>query len=85
MGLVGESGRLVEREFFVRKLATVPAVVLLPDDHPLWREPRCLITPHTGNTMEMAIPLLSERVRENVRRRSAGEPLLGLVDAEAGY
>jgi len=35
LGLVGESGRLVEREFFVRKLATVPAVVLVPDTHPL--------------------------------------------------
>lgn len=34
-GLAGESGRLVEREFFVRKLATVPAVVLVPDNHPL--------------------------------------------------
>jgi phosphoglycerate dehydrogenase-like enzyme len=57
----------------------------LPDDHPLWREPRCLLTPHTANTMAMAVPLLSERVRENVRRRLAGEPLLGLVDAAAGY
>ena len=57
----------------------------LPDDHPLWSEPRCLITPHTGNTQAMAVPLLSERVRENVRRRIAGEPLLGLVDAAAGY
>lgn len=57
----------------------------LPDDHPLWREPRCLITPHTANTMAMAVPVLSERVRENVRRRLAGEPLLGLVDADAGY
>jgi DNA-binding transcriptional LysR family regulator len=35
LGLVGESGRLVEREFFVRKLATVPAVVLVPDNHAL--------------------------------------------------
>jgi D-3-phosphoglycerate dehydrogenase len=33
----------------------------------------------------MAIPLLGERVRENVRRRIAGEPLLGMVDAAAGY
>ncbi len=57
----------------------------LPDGHPLWDEPRCLITPHTGNTLEMAFPLLTERVRENVRRRLAGEPLLGLVDPEAGY
>lgn len=35
LGLIGESGRLMEREFFVRKLATVPAVVLVSDDHPL--------------------------------------------------
>lgn len=57
----------------------------LPDGHPLWSEPRCVITPHTANTMEMAVPLLSERVRENVRHRIAGEALLGLVDPEAGY
>ncbi len=57
----------------------------LPDGHPLWSEPRCIITPHTANTIEMAIPLLSDRVRENVRRRIAGEPLLGLVDPAAGY
>ena len=35
MGLVGESGSLVDREFYVRKLATVPAVVVMPDNHPL--------------------------------------------------
>jgi phosphoglycerate dehydrogenase-like enzyme len=57
----------------------------LPDGHPLWAEPRCIITPHTGNTPEMAVPLLRARVRENVRRRLAGEPLLGPVDPEAGY
>jgi len=57
----------------------------LPEGHPLWAEPRCLITPHTANTPEMAVPLLGERVRENVRRRIAGEPLLGPVDLDAGY
>ncbi|MGK2947348.1 MAG: NAD(P)-dependent oxidoreductase [Acidimicrobiales bacterium] len=57
----------------------------LPDDHPLWQEPRCLLTPHTANTPEMAVPLLSARVQENVRRRIAGEPLLGPVDVAAGY
>lgn len=57
----------------------------LPAGHPLWSEPRCLITPHTANTPAMALPVLSERVRENVRRRIAGEPLLGLVDIAAGY
>jgi phosphoglycerate dehydrogenase-like enzyme len=57
----------------------------LPEGHPLWSEPRCIITPHTANTIDMAIPLLSERVRANVRRRVAGETLLGLVDPAARY
>jgi hypothetical protein len=33
----------------------------------------------------MAKPLLSARITENVRRFAAGEPLVGLVDAGAGY
>jgi phosphoglycerate dehydrogenase-like enzyme len=57
----------------------------LPDGHPLWDEPRCLLTPHVGNTPEMATPLLSERIRENTRRFLAGEELLGLVDPALGY
>ena len=57
----------------------------LPLGHPLWSQPRCLITPHVGNTPEMAVPLLRERVRENVRRFANGESLLGVVDVEAGY
>jgi phosphoglycerate dehydrogenase-like enzyme len=57
----------------------------LPADHPLWSLPNCIITPHVGNTPEMAKPLLAQRVSENVRRFARSEPLLGLVDVEAGY
>ena len=57
----------------------------LPDGHPLWTEPRCLITPHTANTPEMVQPSIVERIRENVRRFGAGEPLIGTVDLELGY
>ena len=57
----------------------------LPDGHPLWDEPRCLITPHVGNTPEMGAPLLESRVRENVSRFAIGRPLLGPVDVDAGY
>ncbi len=57
----------------------------LPDGHPLWALPNCLITPHTANTYEMAIPLLTARIAENVRRYAAGEPLLGLVEPALGY
>jgi phosphoglycerate dehydrogenase-like enzyme len=57
----------------------------LPDGHPLWDLPNCIITPHTANTEDMAIPLLRERISENIRRYAAGEQLLGLVDHALGY
>ncbi|MCU1354529.1 MAG: D-isomer specific 2-hydroxyacid dehydrogenase NAD-binding, partial [Acidimicrobiales bacterium] len=57
----------------------------LPADHPLWHNPRCVITPHTANTQAMARPLLASRVTDNVRRYAAGEPLVGVVDPELGY
>ncbi|HVE94644.1 MAG TPA: NAD(P)-dependent oxidoreductase [Acidimicrobiales bacterium] len=57
----------------------------LPDGHPLWSLPNCLITPHTANTFEMAVPLLAARISENVARFAAGEPLVGVVDVAAGY
>ena len=57
----------------------------LPQGHPLWSLPNCLITPHVGNTPEMGVPLLADRVTENVRRFATGEPLLGPVDIELGY
>jgi phosphoglycerate dehydrogenase-like enzyme len=57
----------------------------LPDGHPLWSEPRCLITPHVANTSAMLRPRLAERITENVRRRASGAPLLGVVDVDAAY
>ena len=57
----------------------------LPDGHPLWDLPNCIITPHTANSLAMGLPLLAKRVTENLRRYDAGEPLVGLVDLGAGY
>jgi phosphoglycerate dehydrogenase-like enzyme len=57
----------------------------LPDGHPLWDLPNCIITPHTADTIEMIRPLLAHRIRTNVVRFAAGEPLEGLVDPDAGY
>ncbi len=57
----------------------------LPDGHPLWELERCIITPHTADTTEMIEPLLARRIRDNVERFAAGQPLIGLVDPAEGY
>ncbi len=57
----------------------------LPPGHPLWSMSNCIITPHVGNTPEMAVPLLTERIAANVRRYADEEELIGLIDIEAGY
>lgn len=57
----------------------------LPDGHPLWDLPNCIVAPHSGNIASISARLLGERVRANVQRRIAGEDLLGVVDPAAGY
>ncbi len=57
----------------------------LPDGHALWHHPRVMITPHIANTPEMGVPLLAAHIEANVTRYCAGEPLLGLIDVDAGY
>lgn len=57
----------------------------LPDDHPLWSAPRCVITSHTADTPEMVWPLLATRVRANVRAFLGDGAFVGVVDAGAGY
>ncbi len=57
----------------------------LPDGHPLWDLPNCLITPHTADTEEMTRPLLAVRIAENVRLLTAGQELVGQVDPDLGY
>jgi phosphoglycerate dehydrogenase-like enzyme len=57
----------------------------LPDGHPLWELDRCIITPHTADTEEMVERLLAQRIKENVVRFAAGEPLAGVIDPAVGY
>ncbi|RMD49303.1 MAG: glyoxylate/hydroxypyruvate reductase A [Alphaproteobacteria bacterium] len=55
----------------------------LPPDHPFWRHPRVLVTPHVAADTR---PESAARViAENIRRFLAGEPPLHLVDRAAGY
>lgn len=57
----------------------------LPDGHPLWELPNCIITPHTADTPEMTAPLLANRIAANCAHFAANEPLEGLIDVASGY
>lgn len=51
----------------------------------LWEQQRCLITPHTADTMEMIRPLIFARIERNLRAFAADDELEGVVDPQAGY
>ena len=57
----------------------------LPPDHPLWRLPNVIITPHVAASSVQAVERLRTVVRENLRRYVAGERMLSVVDVDRGY
>jgi phosphoglycerate dehydrogenase-like enzyme len=57
----------------------------LPEGHPMWSEPRLIITPHTADTLPQVTRLFSERLRVNVNAWLSGQELTGVVDKELGY
>lgn len=57
----------------------------LPDGHPLWGLSNVIISPHTANTLEMALPAMKQRIVDNIRLFAAGKPLIGTVDPDLGY
>jgi phosphoglycerate dehydrogenase-like enzyme len=57
----------------------------LPDGHPLWTAPRCVITSHCADTPEMVEPLLAGRVQRNVEAFLGDGRFVGVVDPAAGY
>lgn len=57
----------------------------LPAGHPLWKAPNLIITPHVSSDSDLrgAAPLAV--VRENLKRYSAGDKMLSVVDLTRGY
>ena len=55
----------------------------LPSDHPLWREPGVLVTPHMAAIASWRV--IAQQIAENIRRLRRGEPLLNQVDRMRGY
>lgn len=57
----------------------------LPPDHPLWRMPNVVITPHIAGASDLMFERLFEVAGENLRRYVDGEPMLSVVDTARGY
>jgi phosphoglycerate dehydrogenase-like enzyme len=57
----------------------------LPADHPLWRAPNVIITPHIAAALESNDGPRWAIARENLRRYVGGDKLLSEVDLEKGY
>lgn len=87
-------GSLVDSEALVDALESghltgagldVTAPEPLPDGHPLWTAPRCVITSHAADTPEMIAPLLAQRVESNVRALLGDGAFVGVVNPAEGY
>ncbi len=57
----------------------------LPASSPLWEEPRILISPHAGRSLEGPDYRWFGLFEENLRRYLGGMPLLNIVDYGKGY
>ena len=55
------------------------------DGHPSWSVPNLFITPHNSGLQPNYFGKAAARFAENLRRHLNGEPLLDVVDREAGY
>ena len=51
----------------------------LPVDHPLWRAPNTLISPHAGGASSAFLPRAKRLVREQLQRLASGLPLENVV------
>ncbi|ASY60230.1 glyoxylate/hydroxypyruvate reductase A [Sinorhizobium sp. CCBAU 05631] len=55
----------------------------LSAEHPLWRHPKVIITPHIASVTQPEAA--AKTVVANIRRHEAGLELVGLVDRDRGY
>jgi phosphoglycerate dehydrogenase-like enzyme len=51
----------------------------LPPDHPLWRTPGVLVSPHVGGQSTAFYPRMQRLVRDQLAHFAAGEPLANVV------
>lgn len=57
----------------------------LPENSPLWSNPRVIVTPHNALYSDWYNRRVFEMIYDNIVRFLAGEPLDGIVDYSRGY
>lgn len=57
----------------------------LPAESPLWDLPNVIVTPHSSGNYPGYVEQATSIFAENLRRWRAGEPLINVVDKQAGY
>lgn len=57
----------------------------LPDGHPLWKMPECVITPHLANPLYSVRKRIGAHMLKNMEAFVAGEKMPTEVDVAAGY
>ena len=57
----------------------------LPPDSPFWDLPNTIITPHNGATTPFTRQRGIDIFIENLKRYQAGQPLINIIDKQAGY
>lgn len=68
----------------IRAVVDVTDPEPLPDGHPLWSAPNCMVTPHIGGSTPEFIHRAFGFAAQQVRRFIAGKPLDNVV-TDAGY
>jgi phosphoglycerate dehydrogenase-like enzyme len=84
-------GKLVDTDALVAELSAGRIRVALdvtdpeplPADHPLWRQPGVLISPHVGGASSAFAPRAGRLIAAQLARFVAGEPLANVVKAGA--
>ena len=57
----------------------------LPENHPLWKFPNAIITPHIAGRSDMDAGRMLGTIKENAKRFVDGKPLVNVVDKQKGY